>query len=87
VIDVSKQPYYYCETWFEAMNIQPKNMKFVLAAGHKKVPSGWRPSELEEGDKKVITKDFGDGGYYYSRSKAHRVERFNSCVAIENPRQ
>jgi hypothetical protein len=59
VIGVSKQPCYCCETWFGAMNIKAKNIKFVLAAGHKKVYSGWRPSGLEEGDKKVISKIWG----------------------------
>ena len=36
------------------MNTKAKNIKFVLAAGNKKVYSGWRPSGLVEGDKEVI---------------------------------
>ena len=56
VIGVSKQPCFCCESWFDAVNAKAKKIRFILAAGHKKVYPGWSPSGIEDGDKKVIAR-------------------------------
>ena len=56
VIGVSKQPCFCCESWFDAVSAKAKKIRFILAAGHKKVYPGWSPSGIEVGDKKVITR-------------------------------
>jgi len=38
------------------MSMKAKNITFILSPGHKKVYAGWRPSGIEDGDKKVINK-------------------------------
>ena len=56
VIGVSKQKCLCCEAWFDAVNAKAKNIAFILSPGHKKVYPGWRPSGIEDGDRKVIDK-------------------------------
>jgi hypothetical protein len=36
------------------VNAKAKKVTFILAPGHKKVYGGWRPSGIDDGDKKVI---------------------------------
>jgi hypothetical protein len=55
-IGVSKQPCFCCEKFFDAWNDHSKKVKFHLAAGHKKVYPGWRPSGIDAIDKVVIEK-------------------------------
>jgi OTT_1508-like deaminase len=54
VIGVSKQPYFCCESWFDAVSAKAKRIRFILATGHRKLYPGWSPSGIEDGGKKVI---------------------------------
>jgi len=56
MIGISKQSCFCCESWFDTVSAKAKKIRYILAAGHKKLCPSWSPSGIEDADKKLIAR-------------------------------